>query len=214
MTGVDAGGFEGVLQDVGLLDLLQVFHLGRRTVTLEIGGQHVQGVLGMVDGELVCARVDGEVGREALRRLLRAPGGRIRALPDSPAPGELRGSFDGLILDVLRELDEEARDRGPDAEGSPRVQRGFSVVPPPASHSAPPPSPAGSAGTSAPETLKPERTALMRRLADLDKSWPRLGNLRLAIALDVEGHTHRYPDPSPSVVASSSEMQPGGTRAL
>jgi len=214
VTGIDTGGFEGVLQDVGLLDLLQVFHLGRRTVTLEIDGQYVQGVLGMVDGELVCARADGEVGRKALRRLLRAPGGRIRALPDTPAPGELRGSFDGLILDVLRELDEEARDRGPDAERSPRGQRGFSVVPPPASHSAPPPAPVGSEGASAPGTLPPKRTALMRRLAALDQSWPRLGSLRLAIALDVEGHAHRYPGPSPSVVASASEMQAGGTRAL
>jgi len=180
--GSDTGGFQGVLADVGLLDVLQVFRLSRRTTVLEIEGP-VTGEIGLLDGELVCARCGELAGRQALRAFLKADRGTIRAVSTTPEDRDFDGSFDAIVIDVLREIDEDARQDG--AEAGPASPKGgrFSVVPPgPTSAPAAPPATPGPRddGAGWPPSL-------LERLSALAGISGALGSLRSVTVEAVDG---------------------------
>ncbi len=99
-------GFQGSLHGLSLLDLLQVLHAGRRSTSLEIAG-HSSGAIHMRDGMVVHAECDGVVGEPAFRSLLRGASGSIRTAPLSAARRTIDRGFESLLLDSLRQLDEE-----------------------------------------------------------------------------------------------------------
>jgi hypothetical protein len=91
---------------MSLLDLLQMLHLARQDVTLVVRGERV-GRIHLAGGELVHAEWGDQVGAAALRQLLLMRGGLIDTAPAEFPEPSLRGSFEALMLDLLREIDEE-----------------------------------------------------------------------------------------------------------
>lgn len=99
-------GFHARLSGMSLLDLLQMLHLARQDVTLVVRGERV-GRIHLAGGELVHAEWGDQVGAAALRQLLLMRGGLIDTAPAEFPEPSLRGSFEALMLDLLREIDEE-----------------------------------------------------------------------------------------------------------
>jgi CheY-like chemotaxis protein len=111
---VDAStGYVGVVHGLSLIDMLQMFHYGRRTLSLEVLGK-VAGTIAIKDGEIVDARYGEETGELALRLILTLPAGslRTRSLQHS-ATNTIHRDFQNLLLDLLREVDEQSIPPGP-----------------------------------------------------------------------------------------------------
>lgn len=108
-------GFRGSVHGLSLVDLLQMFHYGRRSVRIDIGAPQ-RGRIHFRDGELVHAELGPLEGSEALQRLL-ASG--VGALSTSPLIERERRTIDvpfsALLLDLLRQVDEAGRGGPPGA---------------------------------------------------------------------------------------------------
>lgn len=106
------GSFHGTFHGMSLIDILQMLHLARRSVSLHVRGAE-PGMIHMRDGEIVHAETSGSKGLAAFSAILAVGSGRIRttALPDDVAQSITR-PFESLLLDSLRELDEIRRDDG------------------------------------------------------------------------------------------------------
>jgi DNA-binding response OmpR family regulator len=107
-------GFRGSVHGLSLVDMLQMFHYGRRSVSIHVNGGAI-GTIHMRKGEFVHARAGALAGREALRMLLSGASGSVRTSALETAAQTLEGSFESLLLDSLRELDETSH-RGADLE--------------------------------------------------------------------------------------------------
>jgi len=106
-------GYVGVVHGLSLIDMLQMFHYGRRTLSLEVLGK-VAGIISIKDGEIVDARYGTETGELALRLILTLPAGslRTRSLQQFATP-TIQRDFQNLLLDLLREVDEQSIPPGP-----------------------------------------------------------------------------------------------------
>lgn len=98
-------GFRGSVHGLSLVDLLQMFHYGRRSIRIDIGAP-IQGSIHIQQGEVVHATHGDEAGEEALRALLATPSGAITTTAAEDAPRTIERSFRSLLLDLLRQLDE------------------------------------------------------------------------------------------------------------
>ncbi|MCA9667306.1 MAG: response regulator [Myxococcales bacterium] len=96
-------GFQGNVHGLSLTDILQMFHFSRRSMKLQVGAD---GAIHLVSGEIHHAERGDKQGREALVELLRARSGSVRTAPAEPCARTLDTSFDALLLDVMREIDE------------------------------------------------------------------------------------------------------------
>lgn len=101
----------GSVHGLSLIDLLQVFHYGQRNIALELLGTPPS-VISMRDGQIVDARHGEEVGEQALRTILRLPSGGLRTRSLKDLSPTIHREFQALLLDLLRELDEESRTGG------------------------------------------------------------------------------------------------------
>ncbi len=103
-------GFYGFFHGLSLLDLLQIFHVARRSVRLSVGGP-VEGQLFLRHGELVHALVGDLQGVDALASLLTGTdSGWVHTAPlGEDFQDTIQAHFDGLLLDVLRLSDERER---------------------------------------------------------------------------------------------------------
>lgn len=124
-------GYRGSIHGLSLVDLLQMYHYGKRSIALATDGS---AEIFLERGEIVHARAADLEGEPALRKLLARPGGAIRtgALP-SQFPRTIDRGFDGLVLDALRAYDE---DKKGEKEDDTWIDR-FTFSPPPGS--SPPP---------------------------------------------------------------------------
>lgn len=104
-------GFRGQLHGISLVDVLQMFHFARRSVCVTVGGRQ-GGEIHVRDGEIVHAVQGDLIGDEALRRILAMDSGAIRSGPLVTDQTSIQRSFDALVLDTLRALDEEKRGDG------------------------------------------------------------------------------------------------------
>ena len=102
-------GFHGSLHGVSLIDVLQMFHLARRSVCVTVSGRH-GGEVHVRDGEIVHAAQGELVGEAALRRILGMHTGSIRSGPLEAERQSIQRSFEALVIDLVRGLDEENRD--------------------------------------------------------------------------------------------------------
>jgi DNA-binding response OmpR family regulator len=110
-------GMEGGIELIGVPGMLQMCHLGRFTGICEVrsGMQRVQ--ITFRDGQVVAAETNRARGAEAVYELLSWTRGHFEFLPGDPGEGEPLGeSFDHLLLEGCRRLDEQRRDTGPGAE--------------------------------------------------------------------------------------------------
>lgn len=99
-------GFRGSVHGVSLVDLLQLFHLSRRSVSIEVAGQEGGGLLVLDKGDVTHAEVADLSGEDALLFLLSMDGGSLRSLPYRELPRNIEGAFQGVLFEALRRLDE------------------------------------------------------------------------------------------------------------
>jgi hypothetical protein len=100
-------GFSGFIHGVALVDLLQIFHYSRRSLTLHV---EPSGAIHVKEGEIIHARAGEIEGEVAIHCLLQRTGGRIRTAAPQDVSRTVDRPFNFLLLDALRDLDETARD--------------------------------------------------------------------------------------------------------
>lgn len=124
---------EGKLAQLALADLLQLFHVNRKTGTVELlrrgpDGAEERGLVAVVDGNVADARCGAVEGEKALHRLLGWRNGSFVFLRTRPGgPARIHTPTRALLLEGMRQLDELARLRAElpslDAEIVLRVRR-------------------------------------------------------------------------------------------
>lgn len=109
---------EGRLSQIALVDLLQLFHLNRRTGTIDLRrrtseGRSERGRIALREGDVAQAACGPVEGEKALFRLLAWSEGSFAFRP-SPAPAEIKITTPtrALLLEGMRQLDEWKRLRG------------------------------------------------------------------------------------------------------
>ncbi|HSB61158.1 MAG TPA: response regulator [Vicinamibacteria bacterium] len=110
-------GLEGRLEVIGVPGVLQMCHLGRLTGSLGLGSGSRAGEVRFRDGEIVSAQAEDRTGDEAVLALLSWGEGRFSFAPGEPGPGAPIGSFDQVLLDACRRLDESRREDGRSGSG-------------------------------------------------------------------------------------------------
>lgn len=106
-------GFHGTVHGMSLVDLLQMFHLARRSVTVRVGGS-TPAILHLDAGDVVHATRGERVGVDAFVRTLNTRTGSVQtAAFDPTVPRTIAAPFDVLLLDALRAGDEYRRDSHP-----------------------------------------------------------------------------------------------------
>lgn len=101
-------GYRGTVHGLSLVDMLQMFHLGRRSVSLLLGGQR-PGVLYFHEGDLTHAECGDLRGVEAVTALLRSDSGSVETAPAAEVPRTITAPFGAVLMDALRVLDEGQR---------------------------------------------------------------------------------------------------------
>ncbi|HMK73209.1 MAG TPA: response regulator [Myxococcaceae bacterium] len=103
------GGFSGTLADMGVVDLVQTFEVGRKTGTVRIEGEH-SGIICFRDGRVVDAELGKLAGENAFYRLLNTFEGKFEVLfAPVERPDRIEVSTQGLLLEGMRRLDEWGR---------------------------------------------------------------------------------------------------------
>jgi CheY-like chemotaxis protein len=101
-------GFFGAVHGLSLIDMLQMFHYTRRSLTLRLLGS-LPASISFDRGEIVDARCAEQSGEEALAQILALPPGPlVTAALELPARS-IEREFRALLLDHLRQLDEHNR---------------------------------------------------------------------------------------------------------
>lgn len=113
----------GAMEDVSLADLLQLFHYGRKSVTLHVSGPR-PGKVVMQGGEIYHAQCAQQQGEDALAALLAQRLVRVRTTgADQQSPQTVRRAFGAVVLDLLRRHDEFERDTSDLAEVAQSMER-------------------------------------------------------------------------------------------
>ncbi|WP_394841961.1 response regulator [Pendulispora brunnea] len=100
-------GFRGSVHGLSLVDMLQMFHLARRSIVLTIGDA-VTGHVYLQEGEIVHAEKGALSGEPALRAILSAQSGSVSTSALGPTPRTITRGFSSLLLDLLRQIDESS----------------------------------------------------------------------------------------------------------
>jgi CheY-like chemotaxis protein len=102
-------GFSGNLSDMGVVDLVQTFEIGRKTGTIQILGER-QGTVFFKEGRVIDAELGRLRGENAFYRMLNTFEGQFEV---SFAPVEradrIEVSTQGLLMEGMRRLDEWGR---------------------------------------------------------------------------------------------------------
>lgn len=104
-----ATGFRGTIHGLSLIDMLQMFHYGRRSITLRVDDT-IPGQIHFEDGEIVHAEHGESTGEEALKAILAMPTGSLSTGAFQSGSTTIERSFQSLLLDLLRSVDEQQRD--------------------------------------------------------------------------------------------------------
>lgn len=100
-------GFRGSIHGLSLFDMLQMFHLGRRSVSLTFGGLSNEAVH-IENGEIVHAVHGDHEGEEALAEILQADSGSMETSPLKSDERSIHKPFSSLLLELVRRSDEAA----------------------------------------------------------------------------------------------------------
>jgi ActR/RegA family two-component response regulator len=105
-------GYVGVVHGLSLIDMLQMFHQGRRSLTLEVLGK-THSTICMKGGEIVDARRGADSGEAALKAILEESAGSVKTRSLQHFIPSIDREFQVLLLDLLLELDEQAEASSP-----------------------------------------------------------------------------------------------------
>jgi CheY-like chemotaxis protein len=103
------GGFAGSLSDLGVVDLVQTFEVGRKTGTIRLEGER-SGVIYFRDGRVIDAELGRLQGENAFYRMLNTFEGQfeVQFVPVERLE-RIEVSTQGLLLEGMRRLDEWGR---------------------------------------------------------------------------------------------------------
>ena len=114
-----AEGFKGMLRQVGLIELLQLECLGRKSSILEIKGANADGRIYISEGSIIHAEFDLIFGEKALAQLLRLTGGEFRLAPfTAPSRHTIEGQWEGLLMEAAQSSDEQAGEEAAQQSGA------------------------------------------------------------------------------------------------
>jgi CheY-like chemotaxis protein len=103
------GGFSGNLVDMGVVDLVQTFEVGRKTGMVRIDGEH-SGAIYFRDGRVVDAELGTLSGENAFYRVLNTFDGKFEVqFAAVERLDRIEVSTQGLLLEGMRRLDEWGR---------------------------------------------------------------------------------------------------------
>lgn len=100
-------GFRGSFHGLSLVDMLQMFHYGRRSLCITVGSVP-PGTICFHEGEIVHAQRGDTQGEEALCAILAAKSGSVTTAAAGGGPRTIERPFQGLLLDLLRQVDESS----------------------------------------------------------------------------------------------------------
>jgi CheY-like chemotaxis protein len=99
-------GFRGSVHGLSLVDMLQMYNYGRRSVTIAVAGSR-PGRLHVRDGQIIHAEHQGLSGEAAVTSILTMPAGTLGTTALSPrVPQTITRDFREVLLDALRAIDE------------------------------------------------------------------------------------------------------------
>ena len=103
------GGFTGSLSDLGVVDLVQTFEVGRKTGLIHLDGER-SGTIYFRDGRVIDAELGRLAGENAFYRMLNTFEGNfeVQFVPVD-RPERIEVSTQGLLLEGMRRLDEWGR---------------------------------------------------------------------------------------------------------
>ncbi len=102
-------GFAGSLADMGVVDLVQTFEIGRKTGNISIKGERVATIY-FKEGRVIDAEMGRLKGENAFYRLLNATEGEFEVqFTALDRPERIEVSTQGLLMEGMRRLDEWGR---------------------------------------------------------------------------------------------------------
>ncbi|QSQ19242.1 response regulator [Pyxidicoccus parkwayensis] len=103
------GGFAGSLADMGVVDLVQTFEIGRKTGSISIQGERT-GTVYFKDGRVIDAELGRLKGENAFYRMLNTFEGQFEVqFTALDRPERIEISTQGLLMEGMRRLDEWGR---------------------------------------------------------------------------------------------------------
>ena len=103
------GGFTGSLSDLGVVDLVQTFEVGRKTGLIRLDGER-SGTIYFRDGRVIDAELGRLAGENAFYRMLNTFEGNFEVqFVGVERPERIEVSTQGLLLEGMRRLDEWGR---------------------------------------------------------------------------------------------------------
>lgn len=102
-------GFAGSLADMGVVDLVQTFEMGRKTGTIRLDGERT-GLVYFREGKVVDAELGRLKGESAFYRMLNTFEGKFEvSFAAIERPERIEMSTQGLLMEGMRRLDEWGR---------------------------------------------------------------------------------------------------------
>lgn len=103
-------GVSGSLEEMGIPDIVQILHQGRKTGALELSSDGEQGTIYFKDGTIVDAVWHGLRGEDAFYAVVGVSRGTFTIDPTvAPPPKAIQASPEMLLLEGMRRLDEASR---------------------------------------------------------------------------------------------------------
>jgi hypothetical protein len=100
-------GIKGRLKDMGLVDIIQVLYMGRKTAAVNIGSEQGAGRIFVENGNVVHARFRELSGEDALYNLLAWKDGEFEVEMDVKPEGKtISANAEALLLEGMKRLDE------------------------------------------------------------------------------------------------------------
>ena len=98
-------GFQGMLRNVSLQDVIQMECVGRNSSVIEICNEHVLGRIYIEDGRIRHAAGGELTGERALQKLLSLPGGSFELVPFEPPPQQtMNAPWEILLAEATRKV--------------------------------------------------------------------------------------------------------------
>lgn len=105
-------GFQGTIDGVDLMDIVQFNGLSRATAALKVATDKDEGMIFFKDGAVVHAMCESESGENAFFRILSFQGGSLQNIRGvEPPVVSIRKSLESLLLEVANRSDEMPEDQ-------------------------------------------------------------------------------------------------------